>query len=583
MMKRNALALLALCCALPIGGCSNEGSERIMDKDVYTYDAEKGTVDKDGTLHLLYRAHSDVPYISLKEGMDYLNKIRTAMLGEDAAISLTQEGDKATYVTPSQARAVFDHTKQTISFEDLTGFLGHAQSYANTLSLFTPDTTSSISLLENRYEKGNAFSVDLNGYPAITIHKRGNDFYLPLTTYNDLLLNPTSMQSFVYDSEKVFLLGADATFTTKDAEGEDVPNELGKAFFIGKNDDPTVSKGYAEYYYQNICLNFDYLYGVRGIRGRDYRTFDDYLTQKGYRDDLLSGNVRKMDAAYAYALSTLRDSHTAVNGFSPLYPFGTAALSRSKFDQESLKEEQEGEALNEARKTSGAGLGYSLDLPNRIAYIAFNQFSSVDEKALKKTSWTEADLQNNATLTAYAYDDIVKNHMGDVDYVAVDLATNNGGSSDGMVYMLGVLVGKFSMEIQNPMDKAHSKSSYAVDINRDGVIDAKDKSLRELGKKIVFIDTHHAFSCGNALPVYAKYNYPEEVTTIGETTGGGTCAVRLAFNALGSSYYISSPLMLSKREDGQLVDIEEGVPADIALEKASTIDRKAVAKALLSK
>lgn len=99
--------------------------------------------------------------------------------------------------------------------------------------------------------------------------------------------------------------------------------------------------------------------------------------------------------------------------------------------------------------------------------------------------------------------------------------------------------------------------------------------------KIVFIDTHFAFSCGNALPVLAKANYPEAVTTIGETTGGGTCVVRDAFTAIGSKYSVSGLQMLSKRDkDNKLVNIEDGVTADIPLDCRLTIVRSEVVKAL---
>lgn len=581
-MKRNAISILALLSLLPLGGCgSSDKGERIISKDVFGYDAGKADVEKIGKVDLLYKANSDVPYISLEQGGGYLNYVRENAIGKDSLITLQQEKGKATFSTPNACKAVVDLASQKITYTDFTGFLSHVQPYKDTFALFSPPPASCVHLLENQYEKGESFVIDLTAYPKIDIYEKGESLYLPLTTFNDLFLNPTAMINLIYDFDKVFLLDNEAPFTVKDQDGEDVLSPLGKAYFTGKEDNPKVSKEYAEYNYENICLNFDYLYGVRGIKNRDYETFDDYLSKKGYKEDLLSGDVKKMDAAFAYAISYLKDGHTAANRFSPLYPYGDAEMSISKLEPEGIQDQKESEALNEKRKLSGANLGYSLDTENRIAYIAFNDFDSIDEKAVAKKSWTEQDLQNSVNLFAYAYDDIVNHHLDDVDYVAVDLATNNGGSSDGMVYMLGTLIGRFSVNIQDPCDKTHAKSTFAVDLNHDGKLDEKDLSLRELGKKIVFIDTHYAFSCGNALPVLAKDNYPDDVITIGETTGGGTCVIRPVYNALGSFYYVSGLLMLSKASESGLVDIEDGVPADIALDKNLTIDRQAVARALL--
>ena len=584
-MKKNATIIFVLVSGLLLSGCTNAPDptkERIVTKDIYTTsDDDQQKVIKAGTMNLLYKANADIPYISLKDGADYINELRHELVDKDYTITLKQEDNKATYTSPDNAEAVFDLSNQTITYNDYSGLLNHISPYKNTYALVSPNKDSSIHLLENNYEKGKAFTINLKDYSQIDIYKHGEDYYLPLTTYNDLFINPTVMVNLIYRFDKLFFLGSDTPFAVENDEGDKVLTELGKAFYDKKDANPTVSKAYAEYYYQNICLNFDYLYGVRGLKGRDYTSFDAYLSSKGYKEDMLSGDVKKMDAAFAYATSYLEDFHTTVGNFSPLYEYDTAEISESKYDQNKVKEEKEGNSFKIYRSITGAEYGFSVDETNRIAYIAFDNFSSVDEKALSKSSWTKEDLANSATLFAYAYKEITTKYLGKIDYVAVDLATNDGGAAEGMAYMLGILLGKVSIELQNPFDGSHAKATYMLDINRDGSVDEKDVSLREYGLQIVFIDTHYAFSCGNALPVLAKVNYPQNVTTIGETTGGGTCAVRAAYTALGSMYHVSGPQMISKRDkDNKLVNIEDGVAADIALDKKLTIVRNEVAKAL---
>ncbi|MCR4911536.1 MAG: hypothetical protein K5925_03335 [Bacilli bacterium] len=588
-MKNKVISVIAITGGLVLSSCGGSNTEdttkeRIVTRNVFSLSEDQKRVESVGTLNLLFKANGDIPYISLKDGLEYINLIRHARVSKDSSISLKQEENKATYTSTDNAQVVIDMQEQSITYNDFTGFLNHVQPYKDTYSLLTPFKGSSIHLIDNKYEKGNNYTVSLKNYSQIDIYKHGNDFYMPLTTYNDLFINPNTMTNLVYNFERVYLFSGNEIFSTKNDEGEDVLTTLGKSYYSRKATDPTVSKEYAEYFYQNICLNFDYLYGVKGLKGREYTTFDNYLSTKGYKTDLLSGNVKKMDAAYAYALSALKDFHTVASNYSPLYEFGKHDIDVDKYDAEKVKEEKEEDTLNLARVFSGASLGFSVDTTNKIAYIAFNNFSSVDEKALSKSSWTEEDLDNSATLFAHAYKEITTKYLGSIDYVAVDLATNDGGAADGMAYMLGILLGRYSIEIQDPCTGAHAKSTYAVDINRDGKVDEGDISLREYGKKIVFIDSHFTFSCGNALPVFAKLNYPSQVTAIGETTGGGTCVVRPAYTALGSLYNISGIQMLSKRNGEKLVNIEDGVTADIPLNDVrATIDRNAVAKALLEK
>ena len=582
-MKKNPVILLVLVSGLLLSGCGNDPSkERIIARDILCLNDDGDAIEKIGTIDLLYKANADIPYISLKEGMNLVNTVRSETVSKDYVLTLKQEGDKATYTSPDKLEAVLDSKEQTITYYEFDGFLNHIHTYQNTLALTAPEKGSSLHMLENRYEKGNSYTIDLKGYSQIDIYKRGEDFYLPLTTYNDLFVNPYCMLNLVYDFDNVFLL-TPAPFAAENDEGKQELTVIGKAFYDKKTDNPKVSKAYAEYNYQSICLNFDYLYGVKGLKERNYTSFDAYLSSKGYKEDLLSGDVKKMDAAYAYALSTLKDFHTVMSGFSPLYEYGHADIDEDKYDQYKVKEEKEQSALNIGRILTGADLGFSVDVANNIAYIAFNEFSSIDERALKKESWTKEDLENSVTLFACAYKEITTKYLGQIDTIAVDLATNDGGSADGLAYMLGILLGQFSVESQNPFTGAHSKSTYKVDINRDGKVDESDISFREYGMKVVFINTHFAFSCGNALPVLAKTNYPDAVTTIGETTGGGTCVVRDAFTAIGSKYSVSGLQMLSKRDkDNKLVNIEDGVTADIALDGKLTIVRSEVVKALKS-
>lgn len=584
-MKSKSHIAFNLVACLFLTGCVNNDitKERIITKDVLSAESDSSPVNKVGTINLLFKANQTIPYISLKEGEQYISEIRKTILGKDKYITLKQEADKATFTTTEGVTCVLDKTNQTISYSDFDAFINHMAPMENTITLLTPDKTSPVKLIDKKYTKGSSYSIDLKNYSLIDIYTKDNDFYLPLVTFNDLFISTYSAMELAYNFNEVYFISANSKFTVKDEDDEDVYTPLGQAFYKGRETNPTVSKEYAEFNYQNICMNFDYLYGVKGVgEARTYTSFDAFLTSKGYKKDLLSGDVHKMDNAYAYALSMLKDNHTVQEANSPLYQYGTSTIDKTKYDQTAIKQQEECEVLNAARAHFKSPLGFKVDRTNGIAYIAFNDFDDVNPTLLKKDKWSEQEiLSNSPLLFKYAYQQIADDSS--ITHVAVDLATNNGGSSEGLVYMLGILLGQVEINTFDQFTSAAGKAIYKVDINLDGVVDDKDTSLREHGKTIAFINTVHAFSCGNALPVLAKNNYPNNVINIGQTTGGGTCVLRESFTALGSKYALSGLQTLGKRDnDGKIVNIEDGAAPDIALSDVrSTLDRDIISTKLL--
>lgn len=585
-MKSKPYVICSLVTCLFLTGCignDDPTKERIVTKDLLSVESDSSPVTKIGTMDLLFKANQTIPYISLKEGEQLISEIRKTAIGKDKYITLKQEEDKATFTTTEGVTCVFDKTNQTITYSDFDAFVNHISSMENTITLLTPGTTSPVKLIDKKYTNGNSYSIDLKNYSLIDIYTRDNDFYLPLVTFNDLFISTSSMMELAYNFNEVYFVSSNSKFTIKDEDGEEVFTPLGQAFYKGRESKPTVNKEYAEFNYQNICMNFDYLYGVKGIgEARTYTSFDAFLTSKGYKEDLLSGDVHKMDNACAYALSMLKDGHTVQDESSPLYPYGESTINKTKYDQTAIKQQEECEVLNAAREQFKSPLGLQIDKTKGVAYIAFNEFDDVNPTLLQKERWSQQEiLSNSPLLFQYAYQQIADDSS--ITHVAIDLATNNGGSSEGLVYMLGILLGQVEINTFDPFTNATGKASYKVDINMDGVVDEKDISLRERGKTIAFINTVHAFSCGNALPVLAKNNYPNNVINIGQTTGGGTCTLRESFTALGTKYAISGIQSLAKKgSDSKLVNIEDGATPDIALSDVrSTLDRNLVSTKLL--
>ena len=587
-MKKNVITIFALVGTLLLTSCDHTvdpKKDRVIAMDAVTVTNDgKGVSRTPNGMKIFFKGGSDIPYYSVKDTADFLQTMRQSKLGNSTYIKYSVQDNKAVMTNDNNDVVTFDLASQKIIFSDFDSFDNLVTPAKDTLAVIARNTVPVINSDDTTYTKGKEYVVDLNAYSKLDIYKSGDEYYIPFTVFNDLFINPHTFFNAIYDFDSVFFLPNGVKFVATDMFGQQHFTPIGEAFYKNAKENPQVSKEYAEYYYQTICLNFDYLYGVKGIHGRDYTSFDSYLTTHGYKDDLLSGDVHKMDNAYQTMLTYLDDMHTATTGTSPLYEYGGSTIDKTNLNPVQVQEIEEGETLNAARRFTHTEQGFSFDRKNGVAYITFNEFDVIDSEELKSQRWTIDDvLGNSAILFSYAHQQITDNYLEDTRYVVVDLATNDGGSSDSLIYILGLLVGDFAIETQNPYTGATTKTNYKVDINLDGKFDEKDVSLREHGLKIVFVTNKHSFSCGNALPVFAEYAYPDDVTILGETSGGGTCIVRESFTALGTPYSLSGLSMLSKRDlDNKLVSIEDGVDPDIELDRKFTIDKARVLAALLN-
>ena len=577
-MKNKTGIIFTLIATLLLTGCDfipSRDRDRIISYNIVTLSSDGKGVEVTPGFPLFFKANSDIPYCSLTSMKDFLELFRTSSISKESYIKYEIKDDKGIFEDENNSSCVFDLTNQTITFSDFDGFNNYKGSLNHTLGILSVDKTTFVDGSNATYYKGEDYVVDLKGYTRLDIIKIDDELYIPFNLFNDLFVKVYTLTNLVYSFNNIFFLPDDAVFYTVNSLGKYEYTPIGKAYYDSKKRTPTVSQEYAEYNYQCVCFNYDHLYGVKGYKDRDYETFDDYLTKKGYKDDLLSGDVRKMDNALSYAISYLNDNHTATHYYSPLYSPETSTIDPSKISPYKYYEERDLETLQSLRKLTGASMGIVTDSKNRSIFLGFDTFDSIDVDLLSKHTFTDREiLSSSPALFACAYDELTTKLHDSIDYVFVDMATNGGGSAEALLYILGVLIGEHTIETQNPFTGGWAKTTYKVDINRDGLFDENDKSLRELGFKIIFIDTHHSFSCGNALPVLAKENYPDEVTIIGETTGGGACILGTNYTPLGQANYMSSSLMLSKRGDNDdLVGIEYGVDPDIVLPEIQTIDR----------
>ena len=169
--------------------------------------------------------------------------------------------------------------------------------------------------------------------------------------------------------------------------------------------------------------------------------------------------------------------------------------------------------------------------------------------------------------------------------MVVDLATNEGGASDSLIYALCALVGEAKVLTRNPLTGAKNDSRIKADLNLDGMIDDKDVGLVDKGFNVAILSSQYTFSCGNALPTLAKYSSPK-IKTLDETSGGGACVLRPTMSDIGSSFVLSGLTEISVEKNGFIVNVDKGVEADVSIAQSSMFDRNivsAVAKEAFAK
>ena len=564
-MSKNKLIYFGLISVISLFGCSSQSSNAL-----YTVNG-KDQIIQAGDLRIYFPKGNDIPYVSLEAGIAAASSYRSASYRKDSyGYSYSYADGVATATDEKGTKATFDANNQTITIDHFDSFMNGYFDGALPLSVgVVLPGMKSIKLIkeESAYTAGKALTMKLNDYPSIQLVKDGDNILIPFTPFSDIFFgNISGTLGLVYNFKDSYLAPNGLRSLTSASL-----NALGKKCFDEAPKKKTVSKEYAEYVYDAMMFNMDHFYGLKEFKKID--SFAKLTIEKGLKDDMLSGDVEKMENAYfTMLLKHLEDGHTAYLTPPVLSDYDEFELDVSCYSKKEIAKQQENETMDNLRKS------LKVDKPFEIigdtAFIYFDNFVGLDDEILYGGNLEEHIASNNAALFAYSYKQIKANKA--VKNVVVDLVTNNGGDADGLVYCLGTLLGKYYIDAENPLTGSRNHSTFMTDINIDGVIDEKDVPLCN-DYNIYMLDSKFAFSCGNLFPVAAKYNN-SNVKILGDRTGGGTCVISTSFNGIGSSFTKSSALMLTKKVDGEYKNIEDGAEVDTVIDYDKMLDRNYIVK-----
>ena len=377
--------------------------------------------------------------------------------------------------------------------------------------------------------------IDLISYDDIV--------YIPLVTFNDIFLASNGAK-FIYNG-KDFYNGS--SFNTEDMWGTEIASDSLEYQFY--NDSPwknqsSRSQSLATFNYNELCLSLDYYYGLRAFRG--VNSFNELFTSQGYRTNLLSTNTNTYETAMAsFAGAWLFEGHSAYSKVSPYQVSNTnlnnswvnGVLSNSRY---TALVTNASTPLNNLRNTAGKGVGVTYS--GTTAIITFDSFKKLGNGAHQLIP--QLDSINYATLHANdselffhkAFNDIQARGTS-IKNVVIDLTLNGGGAVNALPWLIAYLSTDPDIRVETAITGEISEVHYNVDLDRDGSYGGTYDTFGDKYKMFVMTSAY-SFSCGNAFPTFVKDGHM--ATLIGETSGGGACAVGFMSTACGTMLQTSS-------------------------------------------
>ena len=544
---------------------TEEGTYQVKQVDFYRVNTK---VDRQVPLRF-YSEAPNVPYVGVKQFFKEFYK--TDVVVEQNGDNFKFKRDYA-YIKVDTKDEIF-----TILGIDLLGVHPDFKSTTSTIFLKSDSTKNTTSFPK---------TIDLTSY-SINTYKGDGDAYVPFSLLSNIVTS-TALFFVVYNEKALFEFDYQGDLP----EGKRMETYYGDLIKAPMKENTKRQKDMISFNYNLICLLIDNFRGYTsqmkfidnnvlslGLNG----TLEEYYP--AVKQLLLSEDRKEYIAGTTYLFFGLDDGgHTGLmtNLANEIYTEEKPITSYVDEDSPILSltwkvtlgqtAEQYAKAnmINLKKQIFGIDdtkFYYKFDSAKKMSYLGFDQFEVNYEgwdsyyKAVK--AGQTGQIPQDDTY-AYIRGKLYQALDDGAETVILDLSTNGGGDSNALVGIVGLLNRAKGTISFNDIANHYRTTEYSsVDINLDGKYDDKDEAeaIKFADMNIVLLTSSTAFSCGNLLPSLLKeLGYK----TIGEQTGGGSCAIMLGAFADGPSYVRSSYKCLS---DAAGNNIDSGVPVDVDLTK----------------
>jgi len=537
-----------------------ETSVTYEKKEVPAYLYDMGTKS---SMELVFR--NDLPTIPYIDAVDFLRVFYKSSISEK------EQSDGTILVSNEKYTMSVDTEKDKVIFEDMQGFISqdaNISEYNNVT--FVKDVTP------DQGVKATPITFDLAPY-NVDLMKIDGKVYFPLPTLGDIF-SATYNNAQYLDGNLYFVHTTDLIEGKRYYPAGSLYEKLER--------DPAEAK----FTYNELCFLFDYFYGAPAKAELSKTILDkgfdaaldtsDYL--KKTRELLKSENNAEFMLGLCYLDLPLSDGGhtiTALNILMAMNSFPDSALVKAF---QNYKEDSDNAIVILA---NGAVFEKREGMLEKINDTRSRVFSK-DYQLVKSWSNPKSELYVKGDTAVFVFDDfelpVVKNFKWSVDYAAengirnfvTDLSANSGGVIGVGVYLLTLMKNKdcnsneITISAYDRLDNVTDSKIYAVDLNLDGVINDEDKKVG-YDMNFAILESNASFSSANLTTVLAK---ELGIALLGETSGGGECAVIPTFLPGGESIMLSgSAKEITKT--GKAVD--DGAAPDYLLvkEDAKTGDK----------
>ncbi|MBO6249432.1 MAG: hypothetical protein J6N54_11525 [Bacteroidales bacterium] len=526
-----------------------------------------------------YDALPDVPYISVADFQSIV------LPGSTMTVSHTGVGEYT--LANADASAVVNINNDVFVSEDFEAF-------TNQMGLLQPG-------MANVYYDGMPFvrykgvtytpstvttTLDMGKY-GIDIHADGKGaVYFPFATladmYTDLFYHHTG-----FNGEKVVVNTS--------------VNEVSLAEIDSTYNEPLLSKtvrseSMAAFNYKELCFAMDHFYGYPGrikynaqlkAKGLDKVLEEDLANGPEIKKLLLSTSMGDYFTGMMGLFAIYFDGHTSMEILSPAigedrekYKEVLEDFTRSQMAHMGLQglimeavapmmSMIQTSMVVAKQRPEAYGKGVTYFKKGNTAVCVFDSFNSRNEKAWKEYyagTGPMPTIENAPGDDMVIFLDALKKADADpeVKNLIIDITANGGGSADIVMAMTSLILDKSYISQDNALTGQRAIVEYEVDRNFDGVFDDKDKDVH-YDLNFAVLTSGMSFSCGNLFPSMLKDN---GVPVMGETSGGGSCAIQAMCTADGFCFQISSFRARLNTLAGE--NIDEGITPDLPIPTSAT-------------
>ena len=553
----------------------------------------------------------EVPYVLCTEENFF------TLTGTKYKISeITADTKEVTVTNPENNTAVFDLTTHTCSFKNYDAFFQKTVQSENENKILYLNPVGAVKksdgsgyrltdymrITDNVNTPGQAIEIDWSsqdiGIALAEISENTFVLVIPLQTFNDFF-----DYRYIYNGENIYYTSTlQNNNTNYDSD------------YYGERTKSSRSQAFADYCYNELCLNFDINYGLKALHGiGDFPDFDTYFASVGIKDSLKSTNpltfatVLKDVCEFYFGdghSNYLKNSYML--GKNTPVPLTHTSAHRKAYEAATKKyisarnEVYKNNDWSDTKGTRRKAAGYEVTPDGKTAIVRFDEFcyQALDSSDLKLKR-EQLLAENHKAMNTYAgYDEDVYDTPAfisavneliqsdsNIKNIVLDLSRNGGGSVHAAAFVISWMLGECTFNMTNPNTDAKYFMTYQADVNFDGVFDSmagsnnnKKDTVKE--RTLFCLISPLSFSCGNTVPALLKAS--NSVTIIGSTSAGGAAFVHFTNAADGAIFRCSSKYVTGTAKNGSNYSIDSGVEPDFYINDPANFYEKSKIQTLVN-